>query len=231
MTLIQHFPIQCRRKSVEDILAGSSEAIDNNLNTVLAKVSPALLRRRSPSPATSTKTPPQPTRDSQGSSSGGGVSTLTSAAGGGGGAGNTFPLASGSTITSTAVNKSDSHLLSPFLEETDGAKGSKSSSDGSSQHSSSPSDSSQLNPGGGALSKCPSTGSLGKAAKNKVPTQAKKKSWYSVFYPSYKSRSADFKKLFKDVPDEERLLVGETRLFIMIVIVAGDWTGRRRRKG
>lgn len=208
---------------MEDILAGSSEAIDNNLNTVLAKVSPALLRRRSPSPATSTKTPPQPTRDSQGSSSGGGVSTSTAAAAAAGsGAGNTFPT---SNTTSTAVKKSDSHLLSPFLEETDGAKGSKSSSDGSSQHSSSPSDSSQLNPGGGALSKCPSTGSLGKAAKNKVPTQAKKKSWYSVFYPSYKSRSADFKKLFKDVPDEERLLVGETRLFIMIVIVAGDWTG------
>lgn len=66
---------------------------------------------------------------------------------------------------------------------------------------------------GGALSKSPSGSDVlgvGKS-KGKVPTQGKKKSksWYSVFYPSYKSRSADFRKLFKEVPDDERLLVGE----------------------
>lgn len=44
---------------------------------------------------------------------------------------------------------------------------------------------------------------------SKVSERAKKKSWYSVLYPSYKSRSEDFKKLFKGVPDDERLVVGE----------------------
>ena len=37
--------------------------------------------------------------------------------------------------------------------------------------------------------------------------KAKKKAWYNVIYPSYKSRSDDFKKLFS-IPEEERLLVG-----------------------
>lgn len=45
---------------------------------------------------------------------------------------------------------------------------------------------------------------------SKLAERAKKKAWYSVLYPSYKSRSEDFKKLFKDVPDEERLVVGES---------------------
>lgn len=37
----------------------------------------------------------------------------------------------------------------------------------------------------------------------------KKKSWYSnIFYPTYKSRSNDFKRIFKNVPHEERLVVG-----------------------
>ncbi|KAL7029056.1 hypothetical protein ACKWTF_006077 [Chironomus riparius] len=36
--------------------------------------------------------------------------------------------------------------------------------------------------------------------------KAKKKNWYNVIYPSYKSRSDDFKKLFS-IPEDERLLV------------------------
>lgn len=44
---------------------------------------------------------------------------------------------------------------------------------------------------------------------SKISERAKKKSWYSVLYPSYKSRSEDFKKLFKGVPDDERLVVGK----------------------
>lgn len=151
------------------MLAGSSEAIDNSLNTVLAKVSPSLLRRRTPSPVHNT-------------------SSCTPA-------------------PQTVIRKSEQYLSPDAQEQTDGMGASKSSSDGSSQHSSSPSDTTQIGQGG-TLSKSPSSGSVGKG-KNKVPNQAKKKSWYSVFYPSYKSRSADFKKLFKDVPDEERLLVGE----------------------
>ncbi|XP_044738582.1 protein Aster-B-like isoform X2 [Chrysoperla carnea] len=35
----------------------------------------------------------------------------------------------------------------------------------------------------------------------------KKSSWLNVLYPTYKSRSEDFKRLFKDVPDDERLVV------------------------
>ena len=37
----------------------------------------------------------------------------------------------------------------------------------------------------------------------------KKSSWYNVLYPTYKSRSEDFKRIFKDVPPEERLIVGK----------------------
>ncbi|XP_068617400.1 protein Aster-B-like [Battus philenor] len=37
--------------------------------------------------------------------------------------------------------------------------------------------------------------------------RSKKKSWYNALYPTYKSKSEDFKRLFKDLPDEERLIV------------------------
>ncbi|XP_044761554.1 protein Aster-B-like [Coccinella septempunctata] len=43
-----------------------------------------------------------------------------------------------------------------------------------------------------------------------VSTKEKKKkksSWFNAFYPTYKSRSEDFKRIFKEVPDDERLLV------------------------
>ncbi|KAK9871360.1 hypothetical protein WA026_011625 [Henosepilachna vigintioctopunctata] len=35
----------------------------------------------------------------------------------------------------------------------------------------------------------------------------KRSSWFNTFYPTYKSRSQDFKRIFKDVPDDERLVV------------------------
>ncbi|KAF2903329.1 hypothetical protein ILUMI_02855 [Ignelater luminosus] len=35
----------------------------------------------------------------------------------------------------------------------------------------------------------------------------KKSSWYNALYPTYKSKSEDFKRIFKDVPDDERLVV------------------------
>ncbi|KAJ0183069.1 hypothetical protein K1T71_001045 [Dendrolimus kikuchii] len=38
-------------------------------------------------------------------------------------------------------------------------------------------------------------------------SRTKKKSWYNAFYPTYKSKSDDFKRLFKDLPDDERLIV------------------------
>lgn len=38
--------------------------------------------------------------------------------------------------------------------------------------------------------------------------KAKKKNWYNVIYPTYKSRTEDFKKLFT-ISEDERLLVGK----------------------
>ena len=39
--------------------------------------------------------------------------------------------------------------------------------------------------------------------------RAKKTSWYNALYPSYKSRSEDFKKTFSNLPSGERLIVGK----------------------
>lgn len=43
---------------------------------------------------------------------------------------------------------------------------------------------------------------------SKLGERAKKKAWYNVLYPSYKSRTEDFKKLF-NLPEDERLIVGK----------------------
>ncbi|KAK9711679.1 GRAM domain-containing protein 1B-like [Popillia japonica] len=52
------------------------------------------------------------------------------------------------------------------------------------------------------------TESSGSSKEKKESTRTKKKSaWYNVLYPTYKSRSEDYKKIFKDVPDDERLVV------------------------
>lgn len=54
----------------------------------------------------------------------------------------------------------------------------------------------------------PTTKELAKAAKI-ARKPAKKRNWYQqIFSASYKSRSGDFKKLFKELPIKERLLVG-----------------------
>ncbi|XP_075151793.1 GRAM domain containing 1B isoform X4 [Haematobia irritans] len=42
---------------------------------------------------------------------------------------------------------------------------------------------------------------------SRLSDRAKKKSWYNVLYPNYKSRSQEFKKLFKEIPADERLIV------------------------
>lgn len=47
----------------------------------------------------------------------------------------------------------------------------------------------------------------------KISERVRKKSWYNVIYPSYKTRSQTFKKLFKDVPNDERLVVGRLNVF------------------
>lgn len=181
---------------MEDMLAGSSETLDNNINQVLAKVSPSLLRRRSPSP-----NPQSQKRESLNSSGGGATSSSCSSG-----------------------KKSESSLSPPRHDgtswEQDG-KSCKSSSDNSS------SDTTKVDgcASSTGLSKSPSSGSVSSKSKNKIPNQAKKKSWYSVFYPSYKSRSADFKKLFKDVPDEERLLVGECNTIENLITYTGEECG------
>ncbi|XP_073824836.1 GRAM domain containing 1B [Musca autumnalis] len=42
---------------------------------------------------------------------------------------------------------------------------------------------------------------------SRVSERAKKKSWYNVLYPNYKTRSQEFKRLFKGLPVDERLIV------------------------
>lgn len=41
----------------------------------------------------------------------------------------------------------------------------------------------------------------------KAEKKRKSSSWYSVLSPTYKSRSEDYKKIFKDIPNDERLIV------------------------
>ncbi|XP_043276592.1 protein Aster-B [Venturia canescens] len=54
----------------------------------------------------------------------------------------------------------------------------------------------------------PSKNSASEGKKSsRVDRVKKKSSWYNVLYPTYKSRSEDFKRIFKDVPDDERLVV------------------------
>jgi hypothetical protein len=48
-----------------------------------------------------------------------------------------------------------------------------------------------------------------KKSQKTLGEKAKKKNWYNVIYPSYKSRTEDFKKLF-NIPEDERLLVGKS---------------------
>ncbi|CAH1173491.1 unnamed protein product [Phaedon cochleariae] len=50
-------------------------------------------------------------------------------------------------------------------------------------------------------------GKEGKERGSRESRGKKKSSWFNSFYPSYKNKSEDFKKLFKEVPDDERLVV------------------------
>lgn len=65
-------------------------------------------------------------------------------------------------------------------------------------------------------------------AKNvsRLSERAKKKSWYNVLYPNYKTRSQEFKRLFKEVPAEERLIVGKSCLIIIQLNLKIDYTLR-----
>ncbi|EDW63954.2 uncharacterized protein Dvir_GJ10381, isoform F [Drosophila virilis] len=56
---------------------------------------------------------------------------------------------------------------------------------------------------------------------SRLSERAKKKSWYNVIYPNYKSRAEDFKKLFKDVPNDERLIVDYSCALQRDILVQG----------
>ncbi|XP_034126119.1 uncharacterized protein LOC117582478 isoform X6 [Drosophila guanche] len=67
-----------------------------------------------------------------------------------------------------------------------------------------------------------SSNSNEKSAKpSRLSERAKKKSWYNVIYPNYKSRAEDFKKLFKDVPNDERLIVDYSCALQRDILVQG----------
>nr|NP_001097068.1 GRAM domain containing 1B, isoform D [Drosophila melanogaster]ABV53610.1 GRAM domain containing 1B, isoform D [Drosophila melanogaster] len=59
------------------------------------------------------------------------------------------------------------------------------------------------------------------AKTSRLSERAKKKSWYNVIYPNYKSRAEDFKKLFKDVPNDERLIVDYSCALQRDILVQG----------
>ncbi|KAH9367846.1 hypothetical protein HPB48_003109 [Haemaphysalis longicornis] len=59
--------------------------------------------------------------------------------------------------------------------------------------------------GGRSLDK--SSGSDGKVSNKLLEKKKKTSSWYNMLNPTYKSRSEDFKRLFKDLPETERLIV------------------------
>lgn len=55
----------------------------------------------------------------------------------------------------------------------------------------------------------------------KDPRTKKMSSWFNSFYPTYKSRSEDFKKLFGDVPADERLVVDYSCALQKEILVQG----------
>ncbi|XP_017777204.1 PREDICTED: GRAM domain-containing protein 1B-like, partial [Nicrophorus vespilloides] len=65
-------------------------------------------------------------------------------------------------------------------------------------------------------------GSSTKDNNNKKEGKSKKKTaWFSVLYPTYKSRSEDFKQTFKDAPDDERLVVDYSCALQKEILVQG----------
>ncbi|KAG5865343.1 hypothetical protein JTB14_014369 [Gonioctena quinquepunctata] len=100
-------------------------------------------------------------------------------------------------------NKNDDLKVEQNNEPLFNPNGSTSSQDGSKELVSSGSSTERMPPQHD--SKIESSISLSKERRG--ARGKKKTSWFNPFYPSYKSRSEDFKKLFKDIPDDERLVV------------------------
>ncbi|XP_055958591.1 protein Aster-B [Patella vulgata] len=56
---------------------------------------------------------------------------------------------------------------------------------------------------------------------SKIEKKRKAKSWYTMLSPTYKSRSEDFHKLFKDVPKDDRLVVDYSCALQKDILVQG----------
>ncbi|XP_021003694.1 protein Aster-B [Parasteatoda tepidariorum] len=71
--------------------------------------------------------------------------------------------------------------------------------------------------------KSPETQSVKSTSKVKSneKKEKKKSSWYNMLNPTYKSRSDDFKTLFKDLPDSERLIVDYSCALQKDILVQG----------
>ena len=63
-------------------------------------------------------------------------------------------------------------------------------------------------------------GIIGKERKesrdSKSSDKKSNKAWYKMLNPTYKSRSEDLKRLFKDLPSDERLIVGGFKLLMCV---------------
>ena len=44
-----------------------------------------------------------------------------------------------------------------------------------------------------------------------------RKAWYNVLNPTYKSRSEELKRTFKELPNDERLIVGKKKILVVII--------------
>ncbi|CAH1114376.1 unnamed protein product [Psylliodes chrysocephalus] len=101
-------------------------------------------------------------------------------------------------------SKSDTHLSVNYKQQTSSHDGSPSSQDSSSRERISITNSTNNI----EISSPQDIKSDPSKDKDRREGRSKKKSsWFNSLYPTYKSRSEDFKKLFKEVPDDERLVV------------------------
>lgn len=70
-------------------------------------------------------------------------------------------------------------------------------------------------------------GAVIKERKERKESSDKKsnKAWYKMLNPTYKSRSEDLKRLFKDLPSDERLIVGRC-IQVFCLIFCGNGEGK-----
>lgn len=199
-----------RKKSVEDLLNGSHEAIGAGLTQALSFTSGSILQsspiplRRSPvpPPAISPNSSPKPFHATCIESS---TTSITA------------------TITASASATSAAAAIA-IIKDVDQYLGNLYPYNDTEDSQSKSSESSNLATSDGTK---PSHDVPDRPKSSKLSERAKKKSWYSVLYPSYKSRSEDFKKLFKGVPDDERLVVGKCCAFVIRIEMPASSLNRK----